>query len=175
MSGYLHQVAIGLGANLNDPQAQIQHAMLSLSKLPHTRLVKASSLYASKPQGPQDQPDYVNAAVHLETALTPLELLLACQTIEQQQGKQKVRHWGERLIDIDILLFDFLVINTPDLTIPHPFMTQRDFVLLPLQEVWPDCLLPDQSCLSDWIAQLPETFVMALSTSFTNPVALEGV
>lgn len=169
MSHELHQVAIGLGANLNDPQAQIEQAIVSLSKIPQTRFIKASSLYASKPQGPQDQPDYVNAAVHLETALTPLELLSACQSIEQQQGKQKVRHWGERLIDIDILLFDDWVVDTPDLTIPHPFMTQRDFVLLPLLEIWPDCQLPDQSCLSDWITQLPETFVMALNTPSNNP------
>ncbi|MDX1795757.1 MAG: 2-amino-4-hydroxy-6-hydroxymethyldihydropteridine diphosphokinase [Hydrogenovibrio sp.] len=154
---------IGIGSNLDDPALQVRQAIESLNDLPKTRLLKASSLYGSKPQGPQDQPDFINAVASIETDLSPLDLLLALQQQEQQQGKIKKRHWGERVIDLDILLYDDVVLDQADLILPHPQIDQRDFVLLPLQEVMADREIPGKGSLSDLIAALPITYVYPLN------------
>lgn len=140
---------LGLGANIDDPERQIYAALESLTLLKSTQLKNCSSLYSSRPQGPEDQPDYVNAVAKIETKLSPIELLNSTQAIEQQQGRIKLRHWGERCIDLDILLYDQLVLNTKRLTIPHPHMQQRDFVITPLLEITPDLVLPNKKRLAD--------------------------
>ena len=101
--------------------------------------------------GPSDQPDYVNAVVGISTTMPPHAILDACQAIESAQRRIRARHWGPRTIDLDILLFGEQVINTPTLTVPHPGVTQRGFVLAPLQQIAPDILLSEKS-IDDWLA-----------------------
>lgn len=158
----LHLVYIGLGSNLANPVKQVKTAFSSLALLPKTRVIKHSKMYVSKPQGPQDQPDFVNAVSLIETELEPLTLLDALQDLEQQQGKVKKRHWGERLIDLDILLFNRQVIDSDRLTVPHKELAHRDFVLLPLAEISAGLLIPNLGLVESLIAQLETTYVVAL-------------
>jgi 2-amino-4-hydroxy-6-hydroxymethyldihydropteridine diphosphokinase len=129
---------IGLGSNLSNDTGHsrqiLQQAVQALNNLA-TGPVKVSGLYLSKPMGPQDQPDYFNAVAAFETQLTPHELLTALQQIEQQAGRIRVRRWGERTLDLDLLLYAEQCIDTPELTIPHVGILQRNFVVLPLLEL----------------------------------------
>ncbi|MGB1263290.1 MAG: 2-amino-4-hydroxy-6-hydroxymethyldihydropteridine diphosphokinase [Cognaticolwellia sp.] len=135
---------IGLGSNLSDPQAQILSALAKLEQLEDCQVIQVSSLYFSRPMGPQDQPDYMNAVVSIETSLTALALLDALQNIENQAGRvRKDNRWGARVLDLDILLFAQQVINTERLTVPHYGLKLREFVLLPLAEIAADLVLPD--------------------------------
>lgn len=141
---------IGLGSNLAQPAAQIQAALHAMTQLADTRLIAQSSLYGSKPMGPQDQPDYVNAVVALQTSLTPHQLLDALQRIELEHGRvRKAERWGPRTLDLDILLFDDLQFSDERLTIPHYGMRQREFVIYPLLEIAPQLVLPDGTPLRD--------------------------
>ncbi|MGR9073154.1 MAG: 2-amino-4-hydroxy-6-hydroxymethyldihydropteridine diphosphokinase [Gammaproteobacteria bacterium] len=136
-------VYIGLGSNLDNPANQIQRARSGVSALDRVEETAFSSLYGSPPMGPQDQPDYVNAVMEIRTDLPPLELLKRLQEIEIRQGR--VRHeerWGARTIDLDLLLYAQLEINLPELTVPHPGMQGRAFVLYPLMEIAPDLTVP---------------------------------
>lgn len=134
---------IALGSNLAQPINQLNQALTALANLPNSNLVAHSSFYQSKPLGPQDQPDYVNAVACIMTSLMPLELLDKLQQIEQQQGRIRLRRWGERTLDLDILLYENLIIQTERLTIPHYDMQNREFVIIPLVEIAPDLLLPN--------------------------------
>lgn len=129
---------LGLSSNLNNPESQLRQAIQAISAMPQTRLIKTSSFYNTKPMGPQDQPDFINAVVAIETALIPLQLLNELQWIEQQQNRVKTRQWGERTIDCDILLYGDLELKSEILTIPHKGLTERDFVLIPLKEIAPE-------------------------------------
>lgn len=141
---------IGLGSNLAQPAAQIQAALHAMTQLADTQLIAQSSLYGSKPMGPQDQPDYVNAVVALQTSLTPHQLLDALQRIELEHGRvRKAERWGPRTLDLDILLFDDLQFSDERLTIPHYGMRQREFVIYPLLEIAPLLVLPDGTPLRD--------------------------
>jgi 2-amino-4-hydroxy-6-hydroxymethyldihydropteridine diphosphokinase len=128
---------IGLGSNLENPIEQVERALLALQSLPKTQFAGASKLYCTKPLGPvQDQPDFVNAVAALDTALSPDELLSELHRIEQQQGRQRTgERWGPRTLDLDIILYGDLVLNTPTLTIPHPGLAERDFWLVPLAKM----------------------------------------
>lgn len=139
---------IGLGANLNNPKLQIEQAIVALNQLPTTQVLRVSSLYGSQPLGPQDQPNYMNAVAEISTELSPLELLDALQQQEQQQGRTKLRHWGERCIDLDILLYDQQVFEHERLSIPHKELKNRSFVLVPLAELSPSLALPDGAKIS---------------------------
>ncbi len=135
---------IGLGSNLADPQGQISAALAKLEQLEHCLVTKVSSLYFSRPMGPQDQPDYMNAVVAIKTSLTPLDLLDQLQSIENNAGRvRKDNRWGARVLDLDILLYDQQLINTERLTIPHYGIKLREFVLLPLAEIANELTLPD--------------------------------
>ncbi len=152
--------AIGLGSNLDNPAEQVRRALMALAEqVPQTRLLKASSLYSSKPQGPQDQPDFVNACALVETRLSAEALLAQLQRLEAQQGKLKRRHWGERVIDLDLLLYGEVVIDLPHLKVPHPWMTRRDFVLKPLAEIAPDMMIPGEGTVLAALQALDETFL----------------
>lgn len=129
------RVCVGLGANLGEPLAQLNAAIMHLEQLPNSHITAVSSVYQSAPMGPQDQPNYLNAAVCLETELTPQALLNALKNIEMRLGRQPTRRWGERVIDLDILLFGTLIHTSASLTIPHPGLSERAFVLLPLMEL----------------------------------------
>ncbi|CAM4219009.1 2-amino-4-hydroxy-6-hydroxymethyldihydropteridine diphosphokinase [Pseudoalteromonas byunsanensis] len=152
----METVYIGLGANLDDPISQLKNALHALETLPKSRFVCSSRLYGSKPMGPQDQPDYVNAVACLHTELTAEALLDSLQAIEQEQGRvRKDERWGPRTLDLDILLFGNEVIQTPRLTVPHYGLCDREFVVYPLLEIAPQLVLPNGMKLSDISTQLP--------------------
>ena len=134
---------VAIGSNLSDPARQVGTAFASLAGLADTRLVRRSRLWRSRPMGPQDQPEFVNAVAGLVTTQSPRELLGALQSIEQRMGRQPppVR-WGPRLIDLDLLLVGDLQSAEPGLVLPHPGLHQRNFVLYPLAEIAPELWVP---------------------------------
>ena len=135
---------IALGSNLASPLEQVNAAVQALGEIPQSRIVAVSSFYRTPPLGPQDQPDYLNAAVVLDTALNAETLLDNTQRIELQQGRvRKAERWGPRTLDLDIMLFGDEVINTERLTVPHYDMKNRGFMLWPLFEVAPNLIFPD--------------------------------
>jgi 2-amino-4-hydroxy-6-hydroxymethyldihydropteridine diphosphokinase len=134
---------VGIGANLEDPRRQVETALGELAALPSTRLVTASSRYRTPPMGPPDQPDYVNAVAELETALAPLALLDELQRIESAHLRQRgAERWGPRTLDLDLLLYGDARLDLPRLTVPHPGIADRAFVLVPLAEIAPDLSIP---------------------------------
>ena len=153
----MERVYIGLGSNLADPQRQLHGALQALAELPHSRLAAVSSLYASDPLGPADQPRYVNAVAALDTLLAPLQLLDALQHIELAQGRErKAERWGPRTLDLDILLFGDRLIDDPRLQVPHYHLQARAFVLYPLAEIAPAQLqLADGRRLTELLAACP--------------------
>ena len=128
---------LALGANLGDAQATIRQAIVAVQNWPHTRLLKASSLYRTAPVD-ADGPDYINAVVEVQTGLSPLELLHHCQLQEQAAGRQRPYRNAPRTLDMDIVLYADQHVDLPELTVPHPRMGQRAFVLLPLAEIAPE-------------------------------------
>ncbi|ELF1048813.1 2-amino-4-hydroxy-6-hydroxymethyldihydropteridine diphosphokinase [Enterobacter asburiae] len=135
---------IAIGSNLASPLEQVNAAVQALGEIPQSKIVAVSSFYRTPPLGPQDQPDYLNAAVELETALDAETLLDNTQRIELQQGRvRKAERWGPRTLDLDIMLFGHETINTERLTVPHYDMKNRGFMLWPLFEVAPDLIFPD--------------------------------
>ena len=146
---------VGLGSNLDHPRRQLQAAYTAIQQLPDTRVLGDSGLFRSPPMGPQDQPDYLNAVVLIETELSPHQLLTALQAIEQQQGRVRKRHWGERTLDLDILLYGNEQISEKDLVIPHIGIPEREFVLYPLQRLDADLTIPGMGDLNDLIAACP--------------------
>lgn len=134
----IQNVYLGLGSNLNNPKKQLKNALLYLSQLPRTQFCEKSVLYRSPPWGFTHQPDFINAAVHITTQLTPPDLLFHLKKIEYQQMKRKTTpRWHQRIIDIDILFYANSSYRTPELTIPHPHIYQRCFVLIPLLDINP--------------------------------------
>lgn len=144
MSDLVWQPAyIGLGSNLGDPSARLRAALSALEGLPDCRLLCASPLYRSAPFGPVEQPDFVNAVAALLTSLTPHDLLAALRALEQRLGRSPPRErWGPREIDLDLLVHGSARIADEVLTVPHPGIPQRDFVLYPLQDIAPDLWVP---------------------------------
>lgn len=164
------RVYIGLGSNLADPAAQLQAAVTALTSLPGSTLIAVSSVYASLPLGPSDQPDYLNAVAALDTSLEPLQLLDHLQQIELQQGRQrKTERWGPRTLDLDILLFGQQQLDLPRLQVPHYHMQARPFVLYPLSEVAPELELPDGRTLHELLQNCPAQGLQRLPGS-----ALDG-
>ena len=137
-----HIAYIGLGSNLEDPQNQLRRAFTDIDKLPDTRVAARSSLYRSAPIGLVDQPDFVNAVAKIATKLTPQALLQALLHIEHQHGRERTFRNAPRTLDLDVLLYDELQLHEHGLTIPHPQMHLRAFVLQPLLEIEPDIGIP---------------------------------
>ncbi len=147
---------VGIGSNLDDPRAQIRRAIAALAKIPRSALCEVSSLYSSAPVGPADQPDYLNAVVRLNTRLAPEALLDQLQAIEAAQGRERDGlRWGPRTLDLDLLLYGDQVISSPRLSVPHPEMAKRSFVLYPLAEIAPDLVLPDGTPLRSLLVPGP--------------------
>lgn len=148
---------IALGSNLDHPAVQIVAARTELARLPQTRLVLSSRLYAAPPMGPQDQPEFVNAAVGLLTRLTPSALLAALKRIEQTRGRPPdAPRWGPRIIDLDIIALGRVRMETPELRIPHPGAGLRNFVLRPLADIAPTLDLPGVGRVAELLAGLGE-------------------
>jgi 2-amino-4-hydroxy-6-hydroxymethyldihydropteridine diphosphokinase len=134
---------IGVGSNLDDPRAQLLTAFGKLAQIPSTRVLLTSPIYRSRPFGPVSQPDFANAVVGVLTQLEPLVLLSALQAIESAQGRPRERErWGPRVIDLDLLVYGQQRRADPDLTVPHPGIVERNFVLYPLADIAPDLEIP---------------------------------
>jgi 2-amino-4-hydroxy-6-hydroxymethyldihydropteridine diphosphokinase len=131
---------IGLGSNLGDREANLRQALESLAQAPQTTVVRASSLYDTEPIGVEDQPHFLNAVAQLETQLTPRQLLWNLMLVERRLGRVRTQRWGPRTIDLDLLLYEDVVMEEDDLELPHPELAKRSFVLVPLVELEP--LLP---------------------------------
>ena len=129
---------VGIGSNLDDPRTQVLNAFSELDRLPHTRLVKKSSLYRTAPMGHADQPDFINAVAQLETGLPAERLLTELQAVEARHGRRRSFPNAPRTLDLDILLFGNATMQSTALTLPHPRMHERAFVLKPLLEIAPD-------------------------------------
>jgi 2-amino-4-hydroxy-6-hydroxymethyldihydropteridine diphosphokinase len=153
---------VGLGANLNDPAAQVEYALAELDRLPATRLLARSSLYASAPVGYVDQPDFVNAVAQIETALAPRALLAALLDIEHRHGRERSFRNAPRTLDLDLLLYGAAHFHEEGLTLPHPRMSERGFVLLPLLEIAPDAVIPGRGRAADWAARCGDQHVSPL-------------
>jgi 2-amino-4-hydroxy-6-hydroxymethyldihydropteridine diphosphokinase len=156
------QVFIGLGSNLEDPLQQVKTALLELADLPGTQLLRCSRLYRSRAIGPA-QPDYINAVALLETCLEPLVLLDKLQQLEQEHHRVRGEHWGPRTLDLDILLVGNETIDHERLKVPHPYLTERNFVLYPLADIVPELILPSGVALSDLLAHCPREGLVILA------------
>ena len=152
----MNNVFIGLGSNLDEPLSQLKNSIESLVRHENIELINVSSFYRSTPMGPQDQPDYINAVAELSTNLSAKQLLDELQSIETQQGRVRKQRWGARTLDLDILLYGDEVIETERLTVPHIGISQRNFVLYPLNDlVNDDFKIPTFGIISELLAACP--------------------
>jgi 2-amino-4-hydroxy-6-hydroxymethyldihydropteridine diphosphokinase len=158
------RVFIGLGSNLGDREALIRAALDELARLPQTTLVRASSLYDTEPVGDTDQPNFLNAVAEIDTDLQARQLLWNLQLIEKRLGRVRTHRWGPRTIDLDLLLYGELAIEEPDLRVPHPELTRRSFVLVPLVELDPALVHPETG----------ETLIQHLARLNTRPPVRKG-
>ncbi|MEO8279437.1 MAG: 2-amino-4-hydroxy-6-hydroxymethyldihydropteridine diphosphokinase [Ideonella sp.] len=154
-------VYIGIGANLGDPRAAVMAAIDECRAIERTQLSGVSSLYRSAPID-SSGPDYVNAVVEAETALTPLELLASLQQIEARHGRLRPYPNAPRSLDLDVLMYDQQIIDLPDLTVPHPRMHERSFVLMPLLELAPRVEIPGRGIAEHWLASVADQAIERL-------------
>jgi 2-amino-4-hydroxy-6-hydroxymethyldihydropteridine diphosphokinase len=149
---------IGVGSNLDDPEKQVRSALDALRKLPGCRFVAGSPLYCNPPMGPQDQPDYVNAVAALLTRQLPEELLLSLQKLESNLGRVRSEgdRWGPRVIDLDLLIYGVTECSVPGLDLPHPGISERNFVLFPLRDIAPLLSVPGQGTVEDLARQVSD-------------------
>lgn len=155
---------IGLGSNLDNPAERIKSARTAIASIVDVKELAFSSLYHSSPMGPQDQPDYLNAVIAVETHLPPINLLRCLQNIENEQGRiRKGERWGARTLDLDLLIYGDQQIETSELTVPHPGLAERSFVLYPLAGIAPYLLVPSKGNIADLIAKCPLNGLRRLS------------
>ena len=145
---------VGLGANLDNPLQQVRQAISELDAIAHTRVLVASSLYRSAPIGYADQPDFINAVAKLQTGLSPRDLLDALHVIENRHGRRRSVRNAPRTLDLDLLMYGMLIVHEDGLTLPHPRMHERAFVLLPFAEIAPVTLLPGHASVLQLLAQV---------------------
>jgi 2-amino-4-hydroxy-6-hydroxymethyldihydropteridine diphosphokinase len=148
---------IGVGSNMGEPAGEVRAAIQSLGRFTRTRLVSASRLYRTKPFGPVAQGDFVNAVAGVLTQLTPQELFAALRALESERGRRRAERWGPRLLDLDLLVFGGQVVDTPELTVPHPGIRERGFVLAPLADIAPDLDVPGAGRVAAMLRALPDT------------------
>ena len=155
---------IGLGSNLAEPLTQLKTACAAIANLAQVKELACSSFYQSAPVGPQDQPDFVNAVMAISTDLAALDLLACLQKIEQEQGRVRTGiRWGARTLDLDLLLYGEQQINLPTLTVPHPEISNRAFVLYPLHEIAPALFIPTLGAIDTLIANCPSAALKKLA------------
>jgi len=140
---------VAIGSNLNQPQARVHEAFEHLATLPATHVLLRSRLFNTRPMGPQDQPHFVNAAAGLLTQLTARKLLEGLLLIEQSMGRSRQERWGPRVIDLDLVWMLGEAIDEPGLTLPHPGVSTRNFVLYPLADIAPSLVIPGHGRVSD--------------------------
>ena len=140
---------VAIGSNLNDPQAQVQTALARLEALPEIRALLRSRLYKTRPMGPQDQPYFVNAAAGFLTQRSARELLAALLLIEESMGRKRQERWGPRVIDLDLICMPGETVDEPGLTLPHPGVSTRNFVLYPLADIAPTLAIPAHGNVSE--------------------------
>jgi 2-amino-4-hydroxy-6-hydroxymethyldihydropteridine diphosphokinase len=146
---------VGLGANVGEPRRQLIEALARLTATEEVEVVKVSSFYLNPPLGPPDQPWFVNAVAQLRTRLTPEELLRVLHRVEQDLGRVRRERWGPRLIDLDLLLYNGVILSGPDLCLPHPEMHRRPFVLVPLAQIAPQAWHPAfEKTVAELLAEL---------------------
>lgn len=144
---------VAIGSNLQQPRLQVEQALVGLNGLPQTQVIHRSSLYRTAPLGYDNQPDFINAVAEIETDLAPLELLQALLALENAQGRERPFPNAPRVLDLDLLLYNGTIMNTPELTLPHPRMHTRGFVLLPLRELAPELVIPQHGTVAELAAQ----------------------
>jgi len=164
-----HRAFIGLGSNLGNPAQQVKSAIRELGMLPDSERIASSSLYRSTALGPGEQPDYINAVVELRTTLKPEALLDQLQRIEAAHGRTRgpVR-WTARTLDLDLLLYGNQILVTDRLTVPHPCLAERNFVLYPLHEVAPELALPNGDSLAALLSRVSPEGIQRLDASFDH-------
>ena len=128
-------IFLGLGSNVGNREENIKTAIRNLSQNSNVTVIHSSSLYETEPVGYVEQASFLNAVVQIDSCLSPRNILTICQEIEAQMGRERIIHWGPRNIDIDLLSYDGIILNTADLILPHPFLAERRFVLVPLAEI----------------------------------------
>ena len=148
----MHIAFIALGSNLDDPESKVRQGIAALAEFPPTRLLAASSLYRSVAHGHADQPEFVNAVAQISTGLAPQALLAALLAVEKRFGRERSFANAPRTLDLDLLLYDAQRIDEPGLAVPHPRMHERAFVLAPLVEIAPACVIPGRGPAADWLA-----------------------
>ena len=161
---FFHTAYLALGSNLGDKEANLRRA-LELVQQRGVEVVKTSSFICTEPYGVTDQPQFLNGVCEVRTSLEPLELLRTLLEIEQEMGRVRLRHWGERNIDLDLLLYEDVVMDTPELILPHPDMQNRDFVLLPLAEIAPELVHP---ILQKSIEELSNLYISKRAVIFSK-------
>ena len=160
----IHTAYVALGSNLGDKEANLRKA-LELLQERSVEVVKTSSFICTEPYGVTDQPQFLNGVCEVRTSLVPLALLHTLLEIEQEMGRVRLRHWGERNIDLDLLLYEDVVLDTPELKLPHPDMQNRDFVLLPLAEIAPELVHP---ILQKSIEELSNLYISKRAVIFSK-------
>jgi len=159
----MHIALIGLGGNLGDPENSVRQAIAALAELTGVQLLAVSSLYRSAPLGHVGQPDFVNAVARISTGLSPQSLLAALLAIEHRFGRERSYPNAPRTLDLDLLLYDAQRIAEPGLALPHPRMHERAFVLAPLVEIAPDCVIPDLGPAAAWLDRCTDQSVTRLA------------
>lgn len=154
---------IGLGSNLGDSQATLHSALRQLENHSSIAVSTVSSFYGSTPHGPQNQPDYVNAVCAITTTLSAQGLLHTLQQIENQHGRERTLRWGARTLDLDLLLYGDELIDDENLTVPHPYLCERSFVVIPLMELKPELALSDGRTLADCLENIDHDEVWRLA------------
>ena len=153
---------VAIGSNLNQPQARVHEAFEHLTRLPATQLLLRSRLFLTRPMGPQDQPHFVNAAAGLLTQLTARQLLEGLLRIEQSMGRNRQERWGPRVIDLDLVWMLGETIDEPGLTLPHPGVSTRNFVLYPLADIAPSLVIPGHGRVSDLLRGVDDDGISVL-------------
>jgi 2-amino-4-hydroxy-6-hydroxymethyldihydropteridine diphosphokinase len=165
-----YSVFVGLGSNLGDRAAFLQGAAMRLRRLPGTTVVQHSSVYESDPYGNKDQPRYLNAVTELDTTLTPGQLLPLLKEMENGVGRVPGERWGPREIDLDILVYDGLVVHEEGLHVPHADLANRKFVLVPLREIAPDLVHPVNGMTIEELAASCRDDARVVKTSYRLPL-----
>lgn len=146
-------ILIGLGSNLGERECQLEQALQRLEQAGDLNIIGVSNLYETKPVGDTDQPEFMNMAARVETLLAPLELLQRCLAVENKMGRVRTRRWGPRIIDIDLLEYNARRVYQPELTLPHPEIVNRGFVLIPLNDIAPELILENGKTVAEMAGQ----------------------